>query len=274
MGCQMNEYDSDYLGQLLTASGYRNTHDPKAADLILINTCAVREKAEQKAFSLLGRLFPLKKKNPRLILGLMGCIAQKDGASLLKRFPELDIVLGTREINRIQEFLDRIEATGDRIVATDLDASILPGTNLDGYFRGRLKGYISIMQGCNNFCSYCIVPYVRGREISRHPEDIISEAENLLSQGVKEITLLGQNVNSYFSGETIGVGFPSLLRRMSRIAGLKRIRFTTSHPKDMSDELIHCFGELENLCPHIHLPFQSGSNAILKRMNRGYTRER
>jgi len=116
MGCQMNEYDSDYLGQLLTASGYRNTHDPKAADLILINTCAVREKAEQKAFSLLGRLFPLKKKNPRLILGLMGCIAQKDGASLLKRFPELDIVLGTREINRIQEFLDRIEATGDRIV--------------------------------------------------------------------------------------------------------------------------------------------------------------
>ena len=270
----MNEYDSDYLGQLLMASGYLNTHDPKEADLILINTCAVREKAEQKAFSLLGRFFPLKRKNPRLILGFMGCIAQKDGARLLKRFPGLDLVLGTREIDRILEFLDRREATGERIAATDLEAKIMPAINLDGYFRGRLKGYISIMQGCNNFCSYCIVPYVRGREVSRSPEEIITEAENLLSQGVKEITLLGQNVNSYYSEENKNVDFPDLLHRMSRIVGLKRIRFTTSHPKDMSDELIQCFGELENLCPHIHLPFQSGSNPILKRMNRGYTRER
>lgn len=270
----MNEYDSDYLGQLLMASGYVKTPDPAKADLILINTCAVREKAEQKAFSLLGRLVTLKQKKPHLILGMMGCVAQKDGAGLLKRFPDLDIVIGTREIEQIHEILETRETTGDRIIATDLDIKPLPSCYQDGYFKGRIKGYISIMQGCNNFCSYCIVPYVRGREVSRSPGAIVDEAENLVSQGLKEITLLGQNVNSYCSKEESTLDFPGLLRRLNRIEGLKRIRFTTSHPKDLSEKLIRCFGELENLCPHIHLPFQSGSNRILKSMNRGYTREK
>ena len=202
MGCQMNEYDSDYLGQILLAAGYRPTEDVREAHLILINTCAVRAKAEQKAFSLLGRMTPLKKINPTLILGLMGCIAQKDGAKLLKRFPELDLVLGTREVDRIHEILDRIELNGERIVANDLTVMPLSLTMPNGYFKGKVKSHISIMQGCNNFCSYCIVPYVRGREFSRPSDDIIKEAKDLVAQGIKEITLLGQNVNSHQQGQT------------------------------------------------------------------------
>jgi tRNA-2-methylthio-N6-dimethylallyladenosine synthase len=192
----------------------------------------------------------------------------------MKRFPELDLVLGTREIGRIQEILGMFETGPKRIVATDIDLKPLPPLAGDGYFRGRVKSYISIMEGCDNFCSYCVVPYVRGREVSRSPEEIIEEAKHLISQGVKEVTLLGQNVNSYSWRKERGFGFPSLLERMNRLDGLSRIRFTTSHPKDLSDELIHCFGELVILCPHIHLPVQAGSNRILKLMNRGYTREK
>ena len=270
----MNEYDSDYLGQLLMSSGYIQTTDLAQADLILINTCVVRQKAEQKALSLLGRLVTLKRKKPHLILGMMGCLAQKDGAALFKRFPHLDFVLGTREIGRIHEILKARESTGDRVIATDLDAEPLYICQRDGYCRGKIKGYISIMQDCNNFCSYCIVPYVRGREVSRSPSSILEEAQHLVHQGVKEITLLGQNVNSYCSNEESALDFPDLLRRLNRIDGLKRMRFTTSHPKDLSEKLMRCFGELENPCPHIHLPFQAGSDRILKRMNRRYTREK
>jgi len=272
MGCQMNVYDSDYLAQLLLDSDFLPVDSPKDADLILINTCTVRAKAEQKAFSLLGRMITMKKRNPHLILGLMGCIAQKEGSHLMKRFPELDLVLGTREIGRIQEILGMFETEPKRIVATDIDLKPLPPLAEDGYFRGRVKSYISIMQGCDNFCSYCVVPYVRGREVSRSPGEIIEEAKHLISQGVKEVTLLGQNVNSYSWKKEIG--FPSLLQRMNRLDGLSRIRFTTSHPKDLSDELIHCFGNLDILCSHIHLPVQAGSNRILKLMNRRYTREK
>lgn len=274
MGCQMNEYDSDYLGQILLNSGFLPTDNAKDADIILINTCTVRAKAEQKAYSLLGRMVSLKKRKPHLILGLMGCIAQQEGSNLMKRFPELDLVLGTREIFRIQEILERVDRGGEKIVATNIDRQHSPLIENNGYFEGRVKSYLSIMWGCNNFCSYCVVPYVRGREISRSPEEIIKEAEELVSQGVKEITLLGQNVNSYTWGENQETRFPSLLRRLSKLKGLKRIRFTTSHPKDLSDELIRCFGELDNLCPHIHLPLQAGSNRILKLMNRRYTREK
>jgi tRNA-2-methylthio-N6-dimethylallyladenosine synthase len=274
MGCQMNEYDSDYLGQILLNSGFLPTNNAKNADIILINTCAVRAKAEQKAYSLLGRIVSIKRRNPHLIVGLMGCIAQQEGSSLMKRFPELDLVLGTREICRIQEILERIDRGNEKIVSTNIDRQPPPPLDNNGYFKGRVKSYLSIMEGCNNFCSYCVVPYVRGREISRSPEDIINEAEQLISQGVKEITFLGQNVNSYNWGEKQEIGFPLLLRRLSKINGLKRIRFTTSHPKDLSDDLIRCFGELNNLCPHIHLPLQAGSNRILKLMNRGYTREK
>ena len=274
MGCQMNEYDSDYLGQLLLGSDFLPNDNPEKADLVLINTCAVRAKAEQKAFSLLGRMISLKKRKPDLILGLMGCIAQQEGPDLIKRFPTLDLVLGTREIGRIPEILKKIVVDRKKIVAIDIDPKSSPAINTQGYFKGRVKSYIAIMEGCNNFCSYCVVPYARGREISRSPGEIFKEAENLISEGVKEITLLGQNVNSYCWEKKREFRFPLLLRELSKLDGLARIRFTTSHPKDLSDGLIRCFGELYNLCPHIHLPVQAGSNKILKLMNRGYTRER
>lgn len=266
----MNEYDSDHAGQILSRAGYCPADSPEQADLIIVNTCSVRAKAEQKAYSLLGRMARLKRKTPDVILGVMGCIAQQKGLELFSRFPELDLVLGTREIDRLKDFIDRIVCHGEKINAVDLSAE--PNINLDrdGYFRGRVKGFITIMVGCNNFCSYCIVPYVRGREVSRNPEKIVGEAENLVSQGIKEITLLGQNVNSYCSAEEGGLNFPRLLKRLSKIEDLCRIRFTTSHPKDLSEELVNCFRETENLCPHIHLPFQSGSDRILKLMNRGY----
>ena len=274
MGCQMNEYDSDYLGQTLVNSGFIPTKSPKNADLILINTCTIRAKAEQKAFSLIGRMIPLKKRNPGLILGITGCIAQQEGSNLMKRFPDLDLVLGTREIFRFKEIVNRIYVNREKVVCTDIDLKTLPPVNTNSYFMNRVKSYISIMQGCNNFCSYCIVPYVRGREISRSPDDILQEAKHLVSQGVKEITLLGQNVNSYCWREKKETAFPLLLKKLNKLEGLRRIRFTTSHPKDISDELIRCYSDLHNLCAHIHLPFQAGSNKILRLMNRGYTREK
>ncbi|OHE57041.1 MAG: tRNA (N6-isopentenyl adenosine(37)-C2)-methylthiotransferase MiaB, partial [Thermodesulfovibrio sp. RBG_19FT_COMBO_42_12] len=177
------------------------------------------------------------------------------------------------EIGKIPQILDRIIKGNEKVVATDLSIKNIPRERHDGYFRNRIKSYISIMEGCNNFCSYCIVPYVRGREVSRSSQEIMEEAKSLVFQGIKEITLLGQNVNSYLSAEREEINFPMLLRMLSGLKGLNRIRFTTSHPKDLSDDLISCFKELPFLCPHIHLPFQSGSDRILRMMNRGYSRE-
>ncbi len=272
MGCQMNKYDSDCLGQQLMNYGFAATDNHEDADLIIINTCTVRAKAQQKAFSLIGRMMGIKKRRPDVILGVMGCIAQQEGSNLLRKFPDIDLVLGTREIGNIPQLLDRV-MRNEKVMATDLSIKLIPRERHDGYFRNSIKTYISIMEGCNNFCSYCIVPYVRGREVSRSPKEIMEEARSLVSQGIKEITLLGQNVNSYISTEEEDVDFPQLLRMLSGLDGLNRIRFTTSHPKDLSDELIGCFKELPVLCPHIHLPFQSGSNRILRMMNRGYSRE-
>ncbi len=270
----MNEYDSDLVGRFLVNSGLAPADNHGNADFIIINTCTVRAKAQQKAFSILGRMAALKKKRrPDLILGIMGCVAQQEGPDLINRFPELDFVLGTREIGRFPEILDRVMNGHEKVVAVDLSQiKSFPDMN-HNYYQGRVKGYLSIMEGCNNFCSFCIVPFVRGREVSRTSRDIIREAECLISQGIKEITLLGQNVNSYLSREEKDVGFPMLLKMLNGLDGLTRIRFTTSHPKDLSDQLIRCFEELDKLCPHIHLPLQSGSNKILSRMNRRYTRE-
>jgi tRNA-2-methylthio-N6-dimethylallyladenosine synthase len=271
MGCQMNDYDSDYLAQELLEFGYSAVAEPMDADIILINTCSVRAKPDQKAVSLLGRMSALKQRKGRgLILGMTGCMAQKEGPRLLERFPQLDLVMGPREIGRVREFLGRISGSREKIVATDLSSAPPDPICSRGYFSGRISAHISIMQGCDNFCSYCIVPYVRGREVSRSPEMIFKEAEHLVSQGVKEITLLGQNVNSYRWGEW---NFAALVRELGRMKGLERLRFTTSHPKDLSEELVRCFREVEKLCPHIHLPFQAGSDRILEKMRRGYTRE-
>jgi len=270
----MNDYDSDYLAQFLLNNGYSPVSTPDNADLILINTCAVRAKPEQKAYSFLGRMSLIKKGNPNLILGMVGCLAQMKGPGLLKRFPQLDLVIGPRELGRFQEILEEIDRHSGKIVATSLELAPPQPVPCRGYFHKKITGHVSIMEGCNNFCSYCIVPYVRGREISRSPDEILAEAENLLSEGIKEITLLGQNVNSYlWEGEKRKWGFPVLLYELSRLNGLLRLRFTTSHPKDLSDDLIHSFHHIKNLCPHIHLPFQAGSNRILKLMRRGYTRE-
>jgi tRNA-2-methylthio-N6-dimethylallyladenosine synthase len=216
----------------------------------------------------------LKKKNRGLILGLMGCVAQQEGANLIKRFPVLDLVMGPREIYRINEFLERIENHREKVVAIEIDKQPSAAISADGYFSGRVKSFVTIMEGCNNFCSYCIVPYVRGREASRPHPEIIEEIQSLTRQGIKEVMLLGQNVNSYFDRQNAGLDFTGLLKKLEWIQGLQRVRFTTSHPKDLSHELIFCFKDIKNLCPHIHLPVQAGSNPVLKRMNRGYDREK
>ncbi len=274
MGCQMNEYDSDFLAQSLINKGFLPVDDPLNADLVLINTCTVREKPDQKALSLLGRMNAVKKKRPDLIVGIAGCLAQKEGANLMKRFPYVDLIMGPRELGRVDEFLSRIDGNGEKIIATGLDIVPFRQINCEDYYVGRGTGFISIMEGCNNFCTYCIVPFVRGGEVSRSPDDVIKEAKGLISQGIKGITLLGQNVNSYHCEKRKKWNFVSLIRELSKLEGLWRLRFTTSHPKDLSDELIQCFGEIKNLCPHIHLPFQAGSNSILQKMKRGYTREK
>jgi tRNA-2-methylthio-N6-dimethylallyladenosine synthase len=273
MGCQMNEYDSDRLGQFLQRADYRPAKDPENADVILINTCAVRAKAEQKALSLLGRMISLKKRRPEIFLGIAGCVAQQKGAALLEKYPDLDLVLGTKELGRIPAILERLKRDRCRMAATELGIEPVSSVGYKGFFKGRVKSYVTIMEGCNNYCTYCVVPYVRGREVSRPPDAIKREAEHLVCEGVKEIILLGQNVNSYLYKNEQEYAFSELLRMIHDVKGLERIRFTTSHPKDLSNELIQCFADLEKVCSHIHLPFQAGSDRILKAMNRGYNRE-
>ncbi|MBW1787956.1 MAG: tRNA (N6-isopentenyl adenosine(37)-C2)-methylthiotransferase MiaB [Deltaproteobacteria bacterium] len=269
----MNDYDSDFLSQTLIRLGLSPTGAPEDADLVLVNTCTVREKAEQKACSLLGRMSRLKKKKPELTLGVAGCLAQHKGKQLMGRFPEIDFVMGPRDMARLPEILDTVVSRRTRVVADRLDLLRPEAICRPGYFQGNITGQIAIMEGCNNFCSYCIVPFVRGRETSRSPGEIIQEAEYLVSEGVGEITLLGQNVNSYRWESGDIRTFTDLLKALNRLSGLLRLRFTTSHPKDLGKDLIQAFGELEHLCPHIHLPFQAGSNRVLHGMNRRYTRE-
>jgi len=273
-GCQMNVYDSDYMAQCLLNMGWSFTDNPEKADLVVVNTCTVRAKPEQKASTTLGRLSRIKKKRPHMILGVVGCLAQEKGKELIQRFPMLDFVVGPRELAKIKEIINKVVDRRERVLALNLGEPPPEPEDCPGYFQGRVTAFISIMQGCNNFCSYCIVPYVRGREVSREPHQIIEEARALIQQGVREITLLGQNVNSYlWESDKERWDFPRLLREVGSLPGLLRLRFTTSHPKDLSEELIACFGEIETLCPHIHLPFQAGSNKILELMKRGYTKE-
>ena len=272
MGCQMNVYDSGQIQSRLAPLGYETTNDLATADIIMVNTCAIRAKAEQKAFSFLGRLSPYKEIKPELIIAMGGCVAQQEGHKVLSRMPHVDLVFGTHAIRRLPQLIQRIAATRCRIVdvqmATTLSADdfspALPTPSSD------VSAFVTIMRGCDNYCTYCVVPYVRGRESSRTPDEIVSEIERLVGYGVREVTLLGQNVNSYGQKEGF-CSFTGLLDRVNRIRGLSRIRFTTSHPKDLSEELMSAFNRLEKLCPHIHLPVQSGADSILKRMNRRYS---
>lgn len=269
----MNVYDSEQIAKLLKSLGYKITSSLEKADLIIVNTCAIREKAEQKVFSFLGRLSRLKIRKPDLILSVGGCVAQQEGSKMLQRIPFLDFVFGTHAISRLPGHIKRIESKKCRIVDVEMIEEIDESAFLiDTEEHRKVSSFVTIMQGCDNFCTYCVVPYVRGREMSRDPEKIVNEIRELVNCGVKEVTLLGQNVNSYGRKEGL-CSFAELLSLVNGIDGLVRIRFTTSHPKDLSDDLIDAFYTLEKICHHIHLPVQSGSNSILKRMNRKYTRE-
>lgn len=268
-GCQMNVADSERMAGLLAKIGYSLTDDLDAADLILINTCCVRATAEDKVFGQIGRFKTLKRQKPSLILGVAGCMAQKEGANLIKRAPHIDFVLGTGQSSEVARVVQSLERERKHLV----DVSNVSGSIPCEVFPlrgGQVSTFVPIMYGCNNFCTYCIVPYVRGREKSRQPEEIFAEVKQAVAEGFKEITLLGQNVNSYSGGMT----FAELLTAVDKIAGVKRLRFMTSHPKDLSDELIAAIADGKNICEHIHLPVQYGSDKILKRMNRVYTVEK
>jgi tRNA-2-methylthio-N6-dimethylallyladenosine synthase len=272
-GCQMNEHDTERMLRILERSSYSETKDPQTADLVLINTCSVREKPEHKVYSALGRYKWLKEKRGAII-GVAGCVAQQEGSRLLERVPYLDMVIGTHAIPMLPQLLQKIEVSGEKVCETNFDQdgkyleAVPPQRPL-----GKVKSYVTIMQGCDHFCSFCIVPYVRGREKSRSSQDIIEEVKHLAGIGVKEVCLLGQNVNGYGRGLKEEITFSELLHRIDEIGGIERVRFTTSHPKDLSQELIQAFSKLPKLCEHIHLPFQSGSDRILKAMHRGYTKE-
>ena len=271
-GCQMNVSDSEKIVALMKGIGYQQTADPGHADLILLNTCSIRAKAEQKVYGHLGKFKAIKGGKPGLIIGVGGCVAQQEGERLLKKAPFVNLVFGTHNLHLLQDMVTGAEA-GKRSIETDfLDDEkrfdLFPLAETEG----GVTRFVTVMQGCDNFCAYCIVPHVRGREISRSAAKVVEEVAALASAGVTEVTLLGQNVNSYGSQNPGEPDFPDLLRLVAQVDGIERIRFTTSHPKDISPRLIACFAEIPKLAPHIHLPAQSGSDPVLQRMNRGYTR--
>jgi tRNA-2-methylthio-N6-dimethylallyladenosine synthase len=271
-GCQMNVSDSEKIATLMKGIGYGQTKDPSHADLILLNTCSIRAKAEQRVYGHLGKFKAMKEGKPSLIIGVGGCVAQQEGERLLKKAPFVNLVFGTHNLHLLQDMVSDAEA-GKRSSATDfLDDEkrfdLFPLAETEG----GVTRFVTVMQGCDNFCAYCIVPHVRGREISRSAAKVVEEVAALAAAGVTEVTLLGQNVNSFSSRNPGEPDFPTLLRLVSEVDGIRRIRFTTSHPKDISPRLIECFAEIPKLAPHIHLPAQSGSDAVLKGMNRGYTR--
>lgn len=273
-GCQMNEHDSEVMAGLMDEIFYIPTDDIKDADFILLNTCCIREKAESKVLSLLGELKKLKAKKPELIIGVCGCMIQQKNIvpKILHACPHVSLLFGTNTVNKLPEYLQTIERTGEpifEIIEEDSDADM----KLPAHRQFPFKAYVNIMYGCNNFCTYCIVPYVRGRERSRKKEDILQEVRALVADGATEIMLLGQNVDSYGNDFDEPISFASLLKEVDEVPGIERIRFMTSHPKDFSLELIDVIKNSKHICHSLHLPVQSGSNNVLKRMNRKYTRE-
>jgi len=273
-GCQMNEEDSEKLSGMLKGLGYTRTDVKEEASIIIFNTCCVRENAELKVYGNLGELKRLKKKNNDLIIAVCGCMMQQEGMAetILKKYPFVDIIFGTHNSHKLPEYINRVRQEGKSIIEImSKEEGIIEGVPIDR--ESSIKAFVTIMYGCNNFCTYCIVPYVRGRERSRKPEDIINEIKDLVSKGYKEITLLGQNVNSYGKGLEPEIKFAELLRKINEIDGVERVKFMTSHPKDLSDDVIDAIAECDKLCEHIHLPVQSGSSNLLKKMNRHYDRE-
>ena len=267
-GCQMNVYDSERMGEALSGEGYEATDRAEDADLILLNTCHIREKAAEKVYSELGRFRPLKEANPDLKIGVAGCVAQAEGAEIMARQPMVDLVVGPQSYHRLPE-LERKARAGEPALDTEF-----PEEDKFDHLSGRTKAargptaFLTVQEGCDKFCAFCVVPYTRGAEVSRPADRVMREARELVERGVREITLLGQNVNAYHGHDG---GLAGLIRELADIDGLARIRFTTSHPNDMDDELIAAHGEVEKLMPYLHLPVQSGSDRVLKRMNRKHT---
>jgi len=274
-GCQQNESDTEKINGMLSDMGFKQTDIREEADVIIYNTCAVREHAEQRVFGTIGSLVGLKRERPSVVVGFCGCMMQRQEVSeeLRKKYKHVNLVFGTHALGRFPENLYKALTTKERIFdVEETKEKIIEDIPVK---RGNdFKAWVSVMYGCNNFCSYCIVPYVRGRERSRDPQRIIDEVESLVKDGYKDITLLGQNVNSFCSDSDSDWNFSKLLRRLNEIDGDFRIRFMTSHPKDATKELIDTIADCDKVCKHLHLPFQSGSNRVLELMNRRYTREK
>ena len=272
-GCQANQADAERMEGQLRVIGYARTGNMKEADLILLNTCCVRETAEDKVYGKIGEIKSLKRERPELIFGIAGCMAQKEGEALLRRAPHIDFVLGTNKVHRLSQVVRKLEIRREHIVDVALGETELPDEReAPAVRRSAISAWVPIMYGCNNFCTYCIVPYVRGRERSRLPEDVLHEVEQVVADGYKEVTLLGQNVNSYGKDHKQAT-FAQLLRQVDAVPGIRRMRFMTSHPKDLSDEVIGAIREGKHICEHIHLPVQYGTDKLLKAMNRVYTVE-
>ncbi len=269
-GCQMNENDTERLAGQLRVQGYDEAARPEEADVILINTCCVRESAEKKIHGKIGELKRLKTANPNLIVAIAGCMAQKDRDKLFKRAPHIDLVLGTHNIHEFGEIIADFGRSRGRVLAVWDQAERL-APEVPTVRKAGVAAWLPIMYGCNNFCTYCIVPYVRGRERSRPLAEVVAEAEELAGQGYREITLLGQNVNSYGKDEAGHPDFADLLAAVDEVNGIARIRYMTSHPRDMSDKVIEAVKNSRHVCEHFHLPIQAGSDAVLAAMNRGYT---
>jgi tRNA-2-methylthio-N6-dimethylallyladenosine synthase len=270
-GCQMNEHDSERMAGILTDHEYVQTDDATSADVIILNTCSIRQKAEQKFYSELGRLRSLKQERPDLRIAVAGCIAQQEGKNILSRAPYVDMIFGPSDVARVAELPGLAGIWANPLIEINGDPEYhrkqIPTQRVD-----RLKAWVSIMYGCDNFCTYCIVPYLRGRERSRPPKDVVDEIRELTEKGYKEVTLLGQNVNSYGKGGHDPVDFPGLLAMVNDITGIERIRFVTSHPRDLSTDLIKALRDLPKVCESLHLPVQSGADPVLEAMNRKYTR--
>ncbi|MDO8958478.1 MAG: tRNA (N6-isopentenyl adenosine(37)-C2)-methylthiotransferase MiaB [Rhodocyclaceae bacterium] len=274
-GCQMNEYDSDKMVGLLGSAGVVKTDHVEEADIILFNTCSVREKPQEKVFHDLGRVRKLKEQNPELIIGVGGCVASQEGAAIIERAPYVDIVFGPQTLHRLPELIAARRASGRAQVDVSFPEiekfDTLPAARIEG--EAGTSAFVSIMEGCSKFCTFCIVPYTRGEEVSRPLDDVLNEVAGLVAQGVKEITLLGQNVNAYqgltHEGDAVDLAF--LIETLAALPEIERIRYTTSHPREMTQRLIDVHASTPKLAPHLHLPVQSGSDRVLAAMKRGYT---
>jgi tRNA-2-methylthio-N6-dimethylallyladenosine synthase len=270
-GCQMNVYDSERMAEALGSEGYETTDVMADADMILLNTCHIREKAAEKLYSDLGRMRPLKEEKPDLKIGVAGCVAQAEGGEIMRRQPMVDLVVGPQTYHRLPDLMEKVNK-GETALDTDFPEEDKFEHLPKRVSKARPSAFLTVQEGCDKFCAFCVVPYTRGAEVSRPPERLIAEAQNLVERGVREITLLGQNVNAYHGeGEDGTWGLARLIWALNDIEGLKRIRFTTSHPNDMEDALIEAHGTCDKLMPYLHLPVQSGSDKILKAMNRKHT---